>query len=45
MAKETYSHVSSSLLRQIASFGGDLGNLMPSEISDAVAVRVRERAQ
>ena len=42
MAKEAYSHLSSSLLRQIASFGGDLTNFVPAEIRDALMARVRE---
>ena len=29
MAKEEYSHVSSSLLRQIAKLGGDLSKFLP----------------
>jgi pantetheine-phosphate adenylyltransferase len=43
MATEKYSHVSSSLLRQIATFGGDLGKFLPAEIKPAVVQRVRER--
>ena len=31
MAKETYSHISSTLLRQIADFGGDLDKFVPPE--------------
>lgn len=42
MAKETYSHLSSSLLRQIASFGGDLTNFVPAEIRAALMKRVDE---
>lgn len=29
MAKDIYSHLSSSLLKQIAAFGGDLGKFLP----------------
>jgi pantetheine-phosphate adenylyltransferase len=43
MAKEKYSYVSSSLLRQIATFGGDLGKFLPQEIKPAVEQRFRER--
>jgi pantetheine-phosphate adenylyltransferase len=43
MAKEAYSHVSSSLLRQIATFGGDLGKFLPSEVKRALEQRVLER--
>ena len=30
MAKDIYSHLSSSLLKQIAAFGGDLGKFLPA---------------
>jgi pantetheine-phosphate adenylyltransferase len=43
MASDAYSHLSSSLLRQIASFGGDLSNFVPAEIASALMERVRER--
>jgi pantetheine-phosphate adenylyltransferase len=43
MAKELYSHLSSSLLRQIASFGGNLANFLPAEICATVMKRVAER--
>ncbi len=42
MAKEAYSHLSSSLLRQIATFGGNLTNFVPGQIRDALMTRVRE---
>jgi pantetheine-phosphate adenylyltransferase len=45
MAGEKYSHVSSSLLRQIAAFGGDLSKFLPVEIKRALEDRVRERLQ
>src|SRR5256885_3838366 len=45
MAKEEYSHLSSSLLRQIASFGGALGHFLPPVIKDAPERRRRERQQ
>jgi pantetheine-phosphate adenylyltransferase len=45
MATENYSHVSSSLLRQIATFGGDLGKFLPAEIKPALEARVRERGR
>ena len=44
MAKEVYSHVSSTLLRQIATFGGPLEKFLPSEVKHALEERVRERA-
>src|SRR5215218_2213690 len=43
MAKEEFSHVSSSLLRQIATLGGDLTKFLPPEIRAALMERVRER--
>jgi pantetheine-phosphate adenylyltransferase len=43
MAKEEFSHVSSSLLRQIATLGGDLTKFLPVAIREALMERVRER--
>jgi pantetheine-phosphate adenylyltransferase len=43
MAKETYSHISGTLLRQIAELGGDLEKFVPSEVRTALQARVRER--
>jgi pantetheine-phosphate adenylyltransferase len=43
MAKETYSHISSSLIRQIATFGGDLHKFVPPAVKSALEARVRER--
>ena len=34
MAKETFSHISSSLLRQIASFGGDVEKFVPKAVME-----------
>jgi len=45
MAKETYSHISSSLIRQIATFGGDLDKFVPRQVKAALLARVRERQQ
>ncbi len=42
MAKDSFSHLSSSLLRQIASFGGNLTNFVPAEVRDALIKRVDE---
>lgn len=41
MANEEYSHVSSSLLRQIAKFGGDLGKFLPDPVNAALVRKVR----
>jgi pantetheine-phosphate adenylyltransferase len=42
MAKETYSHISSTLLRQIATFGGDLDKFVPPEVKRALQERARQ---
>jgi pantetheine-phosphate adenylyltransferase len=42
MAKEEFSHVSSSLLRQIATLGGDLTKFLPPEVRMALAQRAKE---
>jgi pantetheine-phosphate adenylyltransferase len=41
MAKEEFSHVSSSLLRQIAALGGDLSKFLPEPVRAALIARVR----
>ena len=43
MAKEEYSHVASTLLRQIATMEGDLRKFLPPEVADALRQRARER--
>lgn len=43
MAKEPYSHLSSTLLRQIAQFGGALDKFLPPEVRTALELRVKER--
>ena len=43
MAKEEYSHISSTLIRQIATYGGDLGKFVPPEIKKALEQRMKER--
>ena len=45
MAKDTYAHVSGSLLRQIAMLGGPLDKFVPPEVAAALMARVRERQQ
>jgi pantetheine-phosphate adenylyltransferase len=40
MAKEEYSHVSSSLLRQIAQLGGDLSKFLPEPVRRALIRKV-----
>jgi pantetheine-phosphate adenylyltransferase len=41
MAKEEYSHVSSSLLRQIAVLGGDLAKFLPGPVQKALLAKVQ----
>jgi pantetheine-phosphate adenylyltransferase len=43
MAKEEFSHVSSTLIRQIATFGGHLEKFVPPDVKDALQARVREQ--
>ena len=43
MAKESYSHLSSTLLRQIAGFGGSLDKFLPAAAKAALEERVRQR--
>ncbi len=42
MAKEEFSHVSSTLIRQIATFHGDLDKFVPPEIKAGLLNRVQE---
>jgi pantetheine-phosphate adenylyltransferase len=43
MAKEEYSHVSSTLLRQIASLEGDISKFLSPEIKTALVERAKQR--
>lgn len=43
MATEPYSHLSSTLLRQIATFGGNLDKFLPPSVSEALMRRARDR--
>lgn len=43
MAKEEFSHVSSSLLRQIATLGGDVSKFLPPQVNAALVARAREK--
>ena len=43
MAREHYSHISGTLLRQIAMFGGDLTSFVPPEIKTALEARAKEK--
>src|SRR5205807_256844 len=43
MALDPYSHLSSTLLREIATFGGNLDRFLPPEVKRALEARVRER--
>ena len=44
MAKEEFSHVSSSLLRQIAALGGDLSKFLPDAVKGPLIARARRPA-
>lgn len=41
MAKPTYSHISGTLLRQVARFGGALDKFVPEAVKAALTERVR----
>ena len=43
MARENYSHLNSTLIRQIATFGGELEKFVPAEVKTAMEERVRQR--
>lgn len=43
MSKEQHSHISSTLIRQIATFGGELEKFVPPEVKTALLARVQER--
>jgi pantetheine-phosphate adenylyltransferase len=43
MAKEGYSHISGTLLRQVADYGGPLEKFLPPPVKEALERRVRER--
>jgi pantetheine-phosphate adenylyltransferase len=43
MAKDSYSHISGTLLRQIATFGGELDKFVPVEVKAALEARVKQR--
>jgi pantetheine-phosphate adenylyltransferase len=43
LAKIDYSHLSSTLIRQIAAFGGDLHKFLPRAIAAQVEAKVRQR--
>jgi pantetheine-phosphate adenylyltransferase len=42
MAEQVYSHFSSSLIRQIAAFGGNIDKFVPVEVARALQARVGE---
>lgn len=43
MAKEEFSHISSSLIRQIATFDGELEKFVPAEVKRALLERLSQR--
>jgi pantetheine-phosphate adenylyltransferase len=42
MASDTYAYLSGSLLRQIATFGGELEKFVPPQVKNALLARARE---
>jgi pantetheine-phosphate adenylyltransferase len=45
MSNEVYSHISSSLIRQIALLNGEVGKFVPLQVKEALLTRVRERQE
>ena len=43
MANEQFSHVSSSLLRQIAALGGNLSRFLPDPVKQPLIDRARQK--
>jgi pantetheine-phosphate adenylyltransferase len=43
LSKVDYSHLSSTLIRQIAAFGGDLGKFLPPAIVAQVEAKLKQR--
>jgi len=43
MARDSYSHITGTLLRQIATFGGELEKFVPPEVKIALEERVIQR--
>lgn len=45
MPAEQYAYISSSLVREIAAYGGDVSNFVHAEVSDALARRRQHRKE
>jgi pantetheine-phosphate adenylyltransferase len=45
MTSEQYGFTSSSLIREVASLGGDVSRLVPAEIYEQLKVRLKERGK
>jgi pantetheine-phosphate adenylyltransferase len=45
MATEIYAHLSGSLLRQVATLGGELDKFVPPEVKAAVLARARQHGK
>lgn len=43
LAKDIYSHLSSSLLKQIAVLGGDLSKFIPPDVAKAMLQKIRRK--
>ena len=37
-----YAYLSSTILKEVASYGGDLGRFAPPEITDAVKIKMHD---
>ena len=45
MTSGEYAFLSSSIVREVASYGGDVSNWVPSYVAEALKVKLRERRQ
>jgi pantetheine-phosphate adenylyltransferase len=43
MTTEQYGFISSTLIRQVASLGGDISNMVPAGVNKRLAVKLKER--
>jgi pantetheine-phosphate adenylyltransferase len=41
VARETNSFISSSIVRQVATLGGDIAKFVPSRVADAVLAKIK----
>ena len=43
-ANSDYMYLSSSVVKQVCEFGGDISDFVPSEVHDDIVKRIRERS-